>query len=56
VLLPFGVYVLVAAVVEELVLVVVTETEDGAVDEAAALVEVWVSETRVPVRLYAAAH
>jgi hypothetical protein len=56
VLLPFGVYVLVAVVVEELVVVVVTETEDGADVEAAALVEVWVSEARVPVRLYIAAH
>jgi hypothetical protein len=53
VLLPFGVYVLVAVVVER---VVVTETEDGADVEAAALVEVWVSETRAPVRLYIAAH
>ena len=44
-------------VVKEIVLVVVTETEDGADVEAAALeVEVWVSETREPVRLYAAAH
>jgi hypothetical protein len=56
VLLPFGVYVLVAVVVEELV-VVVTETEDGADVEAAAPgVEVWVSEKRAPVRVYAAAH
>ena len=56
-LLPFGMYVLVAVVVEELVLVVVAKTEGGADVEAAALkVEVWISETREPVRLYTAAH
>jgi hypothetical protein len=50
-------YVLVAVVIEELVLVVVTETEDGANVEAAALgVEVWISEKREPVRVYTAAH
>jgi len=52
--LLFGVYVLAA---RELVLVVtVTETEDGAaVEEPTLGVEVWVSEKREPVRLYAAA-
>jgi hypothetical protein len=49
--------VLVAVAVEELVLVVVTKTEYGAdVEAAAPEVEVWISETREPVRLYIAAH